>query len=353
VPTPGVGVPTLNATYPTTTNSVSIAWTPVTGATSYDYQVGSGPVLSTTSASVTLSGLAIGTTGFKVRAVKTGVSSAWASSSIVYSQSLPDSPVIAASYDTLNGSVTVSWATVPGATSYQYQIGAGSIVTTTSTSVTLSGLPVGSTAFNVRSANGAGTSAPALTTINYAPAAPATPILDAIYGTSTDHVTISWAPVPGATAYEYQVESGAVIRTTSTEVTLSGLALGSTSFALRASGEGGTGWWTTATIVSAPAEQAAPVLSVSSVGSAKKRKVTIAGSAVGTPPADNKVAITLYIKKAGAKKYRAYHYSALVSASGNGFVFTRRIQAPRAGKAYLVVSSAGASTRSRRFTIKR
>jgi hypothetical protein len=297
---------------------------------------------------VTLNGLAVGTTSFMLRAVNAGGSSAWTSTSIINAQTVPASPALVASFNTLDGSVTISWATVPGATSYQYQLGIDPIVTTTLTSVTLTGLPVGTTAFNVRAANGSGASAFSPTSINYAPLAPATPVLAAVYGTPNDQVTIAWAPVPGATAYQYQVESGAVIQTTSTQVTLNGLALGSTSFALRACGNGGTGWWTTTTVVSAP-----PVLQVRSLKSASKRRVTLSGSALGVLPAGSRASITLYIKKAGSRKYRAYHYTSAWSTSAGGFVFAKHIKAPRTGKAYFVVSSAGASVRSRGFTIKR
>jgi hypothetical protein len=340
--------PVLASTQTATAGSVTITWAAVAGATSYAYQLGSGAVLSTTSTSVTLSGLASGTTGFKLRAVNTGGASGWASTSIVYSQATPAAPVLPASYDTLNGSVTVSWATIPGATNYEYQLGTGPVIITTSTSVTLTGLPIGSTAFNVRAANGSGSSAFTPSTINYAPLAPSAPVLAAIYGTPSDQVTISWAPVAGATAYQYQVESGAVVQTTSTQVTLSGLALGSTSFALRACGDGGTGWWTTTTVVSAP-----PTIAVSAVKSARKRWVTIGGSGVGALSDGSPVAITLYVKKPGSRKYRAYRYTGTWSASSGGFVFSKRIKAPKKGRAYFVISSAGASVRSRAFTIKR
>jgi hypothetical protein len=340
--------PVLAATQSATNGAVTISWAAVAGATSYDYQVGFGAILNTTATSVTLGGLATGTTGFKLRATNAGGSSAWASTSITYVQVVPAAPVLAAFYDTLDGSVTISWATVPDATSYQYQLGAGSILTTTSTSVTLTGLPVGSTAFNVRAANGSGSSAFTPTTVNYAPPVPGSPVLAAVYGTPTDQVTIAWAAVPGATAYQYQVESGAVIQTTSTQVTLSGLALGSTSFALRACGQGGTGWWTTTTVVSAP-----PVLSVSGLKSASKRRVTVSGRAAGAIAGGSRATITLYIRNSKTKKYRAYHYSGTWSPSGAGFAFSKRIKAAKAGKAYFVIASDGAQVRSRTFTIKR
>lgn len=349
--------PVLNATYGTADGNLTITWAAVTGATSYDYQLGAGTIVNTTSTSVTLTGLPLGTTAFKLRATNVGGSSTWTSTSLIYTlapPAIPAAPVLPYSADTANGSVTVSWATVPGATSYQYQLGAGPILTTTSTSVTLTGLPVGSTAFNVRSVNGAGTSAFATTAINYTPPAPATPVLDAIYGTKTGSVTISWAAVPGATAYDYQVESGAVVRTTSTSVTLNGLGIGSTSFALRASGDGGTGWWTTTTVVSSPIEQVAPVLSVTSVKASRGRRVTIYGAASGAIAEGSPVTITLRIKNPKTRKYRTYHYVGAWTSSGDGsFTFSRRIKAPKTGKAYFVITSAGGTARSRSFTIKR
>ncbi len=63
---------------------MTITWAAVTGATSYDYQVGTGAVLSTTGTSVSLSGLAVGNTAFKLRATNSGGSSAYTAATIVY-----------------------------------------------------------------------------------------------------------------------------------------------------------------------------------------------------------------------------------------------------------------------------
>ena len=268
----------------------------------------------------------------------------------MFAQAVPAAPVIPASYDALGGSVTISWATVPGAARYEYQVGVGPIVTTTLTSVTLTGLPVGSTAFNVRAANSSGSSAFSACAINYAPPAPEIPALAAVYGTPNDRVTISWTPVAGATAYDYQVESGAVVRTTSTQVTLTGLPLGSTSFALRACGVGGTGWWTTTTVVSAPTQLSTARLSVKS---AKKRRLVLSATAMGSSADGARAKITLYIRNAKTKKYRAYRYAAVWSASANGYVFSKGFKAPKAGRAYFVVTSGGSRARSRTFSIKR
>ncbi len=74
----------LNATYNTTTGNVTIAWSAVSGATGYDYQVGTGAVTSATGTSVSLTGLAVGNTAFKLRATNSGGPSAYAASTIVY-----------------------------------------------------------------------------------------------------------------------------------------------------------------------------------------------------------------------------------------------------------------------------
>ena len=50
----------------------------MSGATGYDYQVGTGAVTSTTGTSVSLTGLAVGNTAFKLRATNSGGPSAYA-----------------------------------------------------------------------------------------------------------------------------------------------------------------------------------------------------------------------------------------------------------------------------------
>jgi hypothetical protein len=82
-----------------------------------------------------------------------------------------------------------------------------------------------------------------------APGTPAAPALNAIYNTNTGNLTISWAGVIGATSYDYQVGGGAVMSTTGTSVSLTGLALGSTSLNLRATNSEGSSVFTPTTIV--------------------------------------------------------------------------------------------------------
>ena len=252
VPLAPPAMPGIQASYTATNGSVTISWSAVGGAASYDYQVAAGSVLSTASTSVTLTGLSVGSTAFKLRATNGAGSSAYASASIVNPLIVPSAPVLLPTYTTAGSTITITWSAVSGASRYDYQIGTGSVLSTTSTSVTLSGLSVGTTTLKVRAVNTAGSSAYATTSVARTPAAPGTPVLSATYGTTDGNVVISWPAVSGAERYDYQVGSGAVVSTTATSVALSGLAAGSTTFKLRAANAGGPGAYSTATIVNTP-----------------------------------------------------------------------------------------------------
>jgi hypothetical protein len=264
IPVVAPSAPVLNATYNTSTNSVTISWAAVANAASYGYQVGTGPVTTTTATSVTVTGLAVGTTAFKLRATNSAGSSAYTNASIVYTLPVvaPASPAINPTYNTTNGSATISWAAVSGASSYGYQVGSGAIVTTTATSVTLTGLPIGTTAFKVRATNAVGSSAYANASLVYTPPAPAAPSLSPTYNTTNGSVAITWSPVAGATGYEYQIGSGAVVALTGTSVTVSGLSAGTTAFQVRAVNAGGPSAYANASLVNTPpaVTPSAPVL---------------------------------------------------------------------------------------------
>ena len=159
-PATAPAAPVISAAYPVSTNSVTITWPAVAGATSYDYQVGTGAVINTTGTSVTLTGLAAGTTAFKVRSANSGGTSTYSAASIVYTPpAVPAAPTVSPTYPVSATTVTITWPAVVGATSYDYQVGTGLVTNTTATSVTVTGLALGTTAFKVRSVNTAGASA--------------------------------------------------------------------------------------------------------------------------------------------------------------------------------------------------
>ncbi len=147
--------------------------------------------------------------------------------------------------------MTITWAAVAGATSYDYQVGTGAVLSTTGTSVSLSGLAVGNTAFKLRATNAAARAPtrPRRSSTRSRWSPPRPPLLNATYNTTTGNVTITWAAVTGATSYDYQVGTGAVLSTTGTSVSLSGLAVGNTAFKLRATNSGGSSAYAASTIV--------------------------------------------------------------------------------------------------------
>ena len=256
---PAPAAPSVSATYTTPVPSTTISWAAVSGATSYDYQVGSSAIATTASTSVPLSGLVLGTTSLKVRARNSAGASSWANAAIIYVPAPPAPPSIAPSFSTLTGSVAVSWSAVTGATGYEYQIAGGSAVSTTATSITVGGLAGGTTAFQVRATNLGGASAWASSSL-VRTMPPSSPALDASYPTNTGSVTISWPAVDGATSYDYQVGSGALVNTADTSVVLSGLSLGSTSFQLRATNAAGSSAYVSANIVSSLPAPGAPAI---------------------------------------------------------------------------------------------
>jgi hypothetical protein len=263
-------MPVLSASFNTAINSVTISWSAVSGATSYDYQVGSGPTQSTTGNSVVLSNLALGTTAFKVRATNTAGSSSYAAANVVYSIPTPGAPVLLASYATANGSIVISWSTVAGATSYDYILGTASAQNTVANSVTLSGLNPGSTVFQLRSVNAGGSSAYVSSNIIYTvppvPVAPAPPTLDAAYPTSSSNLVVNWSAVDGATSYQYQLNGGAIVGLTSPSVDLTGLNEGDNALLVRSVNNVGSSDWSATTVtyvVPVATAPAAPVLKAS------------------------------------------------------------------------------------------
>ena len=149
---------------------MTITWAAVAGATSYDYQVGTGAVLSTTGTSVSLSGLAVGNTAFKLRATNSGGSSAYTAATIVYTV-----PVVAPrgpgaqrhlQHDHRQRDDHVGRCE-PAPRAMTTRSAPARCCRTTGTSVSLSGLAVGNTAFKLRATNAGGSSAYTAATIVY------------------------------------------------------------------------------------------------------------------------------------------------------------------------------------------
>lgn len=265
-------------------SSVTVSWNPVLGATSYNlyYKIGNMVDVATgikitgvTSAKI-VAGLVNGTQyTFAISSVNvTGESELSVAQTVTPQLPIPSVPVISSAVAG-DGSVTVSWSPVTGATSYNLYYTAGSTVTTSGTKVAgvtsprlISGLTNSTQyAFALSAANTSGESG--LSTIQIvAPIAPPSPptIISAV--TSQNHVTVTFSSVSGASSYNVYYKLGTTVDkisgtkatgTTSPQV-VSGLVSGMQyAFAVSAtniSGESGL-----STILTATIPPQAPVIS--------------------------------------------------------------------------------------------
>jgi len=180
------------------TVSISLTFSPVTGATSYDILF-DGRVYNTTKTNYTITGLTPNTKHtYAVRAKNSNVTGEYSTTQTVTTKKvIPEMPsgITKKSTDT---SVTISWKSVANATGYDLLFN-GSVYSLTTISKTFTGL--GSNIgfrFQVRAKNANGTSAySAEQTVTTAPKPPTS-----ISATSTTNsVTIKWNKVTGAGTY--------------------------------------------------------------------------------------------------------------------------------------------------------
>lgn len=215
-------VPTgINAT--STTNSVTIQWNPVEGATSYDVMF-AGQTYRVSSASKTITGLAHSTTYYySVRANNASGSSNYSVSKAITTQlGIPSAPTTVTASSTAD-TVTIGWGAVAGAASYDLLFN-GTVYNVTSLSKTITGLTP-STNYNycVRAKNSVGTSAYSATKTITTQAAPPATAPTHITATATESsVTISWNQVDKATRYEILFD-GKNYSTTATSITIDNL----------------------------------------------------------------------------------------------------------------------------------
>lgn len=186
-----------------TSNSFTLVWDKVTGAASYDVQVGDNNY-SVTGTSKTITGLRqTSTYSCKVRARNSGGVSAY--TAVLNVKTLiapPPAPTHVSAVATTN-SITVNWSYVNGATSYEVQIG-GTVYSSTVRSWTVTGLEPGTEySYAVRSRNAGGASA-------YSAIQIATTFLEAPTGVSAtstlNTVTVSWDVMDKALSYDVQFD---------------------------------------------------------------------------------------------------------------------------------------------------
>ncbi|MHB8736964.1 MAG: fibronectin type III domain-containing protein [Candidatus Dormibacteria bacterium] len=189
----------LTGSAPTGTK-VNLAWTAVTGATSYSVTRGTGTPVTVTSPSYSDTTVANGSSyTYSVVAVNAGAQSLAATVNV----STP-SPVGAPTSVTAtigNGTVTLTWGAVTNATGYEVDYGTTTLVKDsnyngTATTDTISGLTNGATyTFNVYTLSAGGRSGtPASTTATpvSAPTVPGVPVVTVTAGSTTGTAALTW-----------------------------------------------------------------------------------------------------------------------------------------------------------------
>lgn len=252
------GTPT-NVSATATNNTVTVNWSAVSGATSYDVSF-NGTIYNVTGRSKTITGLAANTNyNFAVRSKNAGGASAYSTTMTVRTLVNPPTVPTNVRATATSNSVTVSWSAVTGATSYYVSLN-GTIYSLTGTSATISGL-IPDTDYNyaVRANNAGGYSAySSIKTIRTSAIPPEVPINVSAVST-TNSITVSWSAVSGATSYDVSF-NGTVYNVNDTSKTITGLAANTNySYAVRAKNTAGSSAYSdTKTILTLPNPPAVP-----------------------------------------------------------------------------------------------
>jgi hypothetical protein len=215
--------------------SVTLAWAPVNGATSYNVYYAAGTAATASDAKIvattspkTITGLSNGTqyafavsaTGASTESSLSAISTATPQASLV----TPASPLNVTALAG-NGIVTVSWNPVAGATTYNVYYAADSVATKNDARIAgaaspkiITGLSNGTTyAFAVSAASGASNESElsaVKTAVPQAPlVAPASP-LNVTATAGAGAVTVSWNPVSGASSYTVYYTAGITVNKT-------------------------------------------------------------------------------------------------------------------------------------------
>lgn len=300
---PPASAPSLTAPANNATGSYSISWTSVATAASYTLQeqINGGAWSTVQSGSGTAWSAAAksnGTYAYQVQACNAGGCSAWSATGTTVVLLPPGSPPSVTSPSTSStGTYTVSWSTIPSATSYnlQEQLNGGAWTTVQSTGATswsASGKANGTYGYHAQSCNGGGCSgwsSVSTTTVLHPPGS--APTLTVPSSSATGSYTVSWASVATATTYNLQERlNGGAWTTVQSSAALSwsvgGHGNGTYGYQVQACNSSGCGPWSavgSATVLLPPG--AAPT--VSSPGSSANGTYTVSWSAVATATSYN------------------------------------------------------------------
>ena len=234
----------------TSSSSISMTWNSVTGASAYELRRDRNLVYSGSSTSYTDSGLSSAAEySYDVRAMNLNdTPGSWSPIVNVWTDlAAPAAPGNLHATDVGSSSISMTWNPVPGASAYELRRDRNLVYSGSSTSYTDSGLlSAAEYSYDVRAMNLNDTPGSWSPTVNVwtdlaAPAAP-----DNLRTTHVDSSSISmtWDPVPGASAYELRRDKNLVYRGSSTSYTDSGLSSAAEySYDVRAMNTAGSSNW--------------------------------------------------------------------------------------------------------------
>ncbi len=244
--------PTLTVPGTSYNANYTVSWTAPSGATSYQLEESANGgtwtlVQNAAAVSKAYTGKADGAYSYRVKACNAAGCSAYSAAGSITVLTPPTAvPTVTAPASNYTGSYTVSWTTVPKATSYTLHVKVNGAVNGTNIysgvggAYSISGQGTGSYAYYVLACNGAGCanwSAPATTQVTLAPAMPASltgytePDPDLL---GSRNFYVYWSAVPGATYYEVTATGigGGVFNVTQNSYFTSGK--GTRSYSVRA-----------------------------------------------------------------------------------------------------------------------
>lgn len=259
--------PSISAPSQAPNGNYTVSWTAVSGLSRYvleENSNGAGWVAVQDGAGLAraYTGKAAGGHAYRAMACNPagcGPASSMVTVSVYYAPA--SAPGISSPASSSNGSYTVTWSAVPGASSYQFEESANGgawtlLQDSSATSAGIGGRGTGTYAYRVRGCNGAGCgsySGIATTSVLLPPAG--APSISAPATSGNGSYTVSWSGVGGASSYqlEEQVNGGGWALIQDSAQTNRGMGgNGNGSYGYRARGCNGSGcggWSSTATVV--------------------------------------------------------------------------------------------------------
>lgn len=343
--TVAVAVPALSGPANVATGSYSVSWTSVGNANRYELRHSSNAGTSWSSAytgtatSHAVSGAPTGSRSYQVRACQGSNCGGWSATLVVQVVPVPASaPALVVPAAGLNGSYSIGWPAVTGATRYAIEERAGvgawtSVHNAAGLSVALSGRAAGAYSYRGQACNVSGCSGwsaeQAMTVIYPSESAPT---ITAPTSNNSGSFIVSWTAVTGSTRYEPQERLGTgawtnLANTTATSLSISGKPTGSHGYQVRACNAAGCGPWSnivTTSVLLPPAAAPAITLAASNTSGSYNVSWNAVGGAVEYRLEERTGTGSWGALQAEAATLRA------ISGKGNG-TYGYRVQACNAG----------------------